>query len=137
MLAGARRQDRQFGMRLVRRGDIDHLDLGVGAERLGRLVRAAAELRREGRPGLGPRVGGGHHAAARIGPQGWAREIEPPAEADHADSNDAAGHLVETPSWRSPVNERVWTVADRFRKLLRTLSFGNALRSGADGGNRP
>jgi len=101
----APRRARMGCMQLVRRGDVNRLDRGIGAERLGALV-GAAELALEQRPRLGARIGGSDEPHAPIGHEGLQHQGEGAAKADHAELQDAVAHAFTGRSLRRGVFAR-------------------------------
>ena len=85
VLAGARGGDRLRRVVLMWARDVDHLDVGIGAERLAVRVDAGAELGREAGARLRPRVRGRHQSATRVGAERRRHQHEPAAEPDHPD----------------------------------------------------
>ena len=85
VLAVLRRKDRVLRVVLVRRRHIDDLDRRIGAKLLDRVVGLRRKVRREARPRLGARIGGGDQRDARIGHEGRQHDGERAAEPRDAD----------------------------------------------------
>ena len=66
MLSTRRGQRDVLGMMLMRRGDVNHLDAGIGAELLDRRIRPRAEVGGETRGRLDTRVRGRDQLEAQI-----------------------------------------------------------------------
>src|SRR3954471_16209883 len=76
MLAGRKRGDDMLGMELVRRGDIDGVDVRVRAQLGDLAVDLALEVGLELGPRLGARVGGGNQGDPRIAHEGRQHDRE-------------------------------------------------------------
>jgi hypothetical protein len=92
VLALRRRHFDVRGVLLVRRCDVDQLDIGIGAERLDRAVSAAAEVRGEALGCLGTGIGGGDQLDARIGDERRQHHGKCPPESGDARLQPALTH---------------------------------------------
>ena len=81
-------------MMLVRRGDVDHFDVGIRAQRLDPIVGASAEFRGKTSGRLRPRIGGGNQFDAPIGQKRRQHQRKSPAQSRNAHPQPALTHVA-------------------------------------------
>ena len=127
MSAGARRHPDVIEMMLVRRGDIDGLDIFIGAELFGRGIGRRAEIRRESLTRLGARIGGARENHTRMAHEGREHQREGATQPDDAEPQRAAHRAVSALTGRLGVIVKI-----RAReRAMRQLRPKTSLRSSA------
>ncbi len=105
VLAIARRKDRMRGVKLMRRRNVDDLDIRIGAKLLDRVVGPGGKILREAPPRFGSRISRANQRNTRVGRecrQHHGERAAEPRDADaqlpvppaHAPSNSTASMLL-------------------------------------------
>ena len=98
MLAERCGQAHMTGMKLVRRGNIEHFHRRVSAKRFDGRMAGCAEVALELRPGRRNRVGGAHQLDAAVMHEGRQHQGKCPTQAHNADLHFPTAHRSSTSS---------------------------------------